>query len=322
MNRRVTNLLLYPYYYGMCPVRQWCNARRRAAANMPVIVLFYHRVADKHLNAWSISTRRFARQITWLQRHFTLVSLRDAQACMASGCNRRPLVSITFDDGYADNNAFALPLLLRRRVPFTYFVAVQHIQHGEPFAHDGAAGQPHPVNKVDELVELAEKGVEIGLHTRTHADLGRIDDEEELYDEVVRAGQDLARLVHRPIRYFAFPFGLHANLSVKAFRMAREAGYWGVCSAYGGYNFPGDDPFHIQRFHADSEWIRWKNCLAIDPRKTRRAPRHAYQVADAGMGGMGEGELSTEPVGSARSDLAKVTSGGGQTTKWGVDEGE
>ena len=58
----------------------------------------------------------------------------------------------------------------------------------------------------------------------------------------------------REVRYFAFPYGLPENMSTEAFRIARGAGYRGVCSAYGGYNFPGDDPFHIRRFHADPGW--------------------------------------------------------------------
>ena len=59
------------------------------------------------------------------------------------------------------------------------------------------------------------------------------------------------------------------TLSPEAFHVAWEAGYAGVCSAYGGYNFPGDDPFHLRRFHADCEFIRFKNWLTIDPRKLR-----------------------------------------------------
>jgi hypothetical protein len=49
--------------------------------------------------------------------------------------------------------------------------------------------------------------------------------------------------------------------------MARDAGYRGVCSAYGGYNFPGDDAFHLQRIHGDAEMIRLKNWITMDPRK-------------------------------------------------------
>ncbi len=283
MNRRVANLLLYPYYYGSLPIRWRSNARRCAAGRAPVTVIFYHRVADEHPSAWSISTRRFARQIAWLRRHFTLVSLEDAQARIKSGRNTRPAVSITFDDGYADNSAFALPLLIRQRIPFTYFVSLHHVQHAVPFAHDVAANHSHRVNTIDELRALADAGVEIGVHTRTHADLGQVQDPDQLYDEVVTAGRELTQLVRRPMRYFAFPYGLHQNLSVDAFRVAKEAGYRGVCSAYGGYNFPGDDPFHIQRFHADEEWIRWKNCLTIDPRRIKNTSRFDYHVVEGGV---------------------------------------
>ena len=68
----------------------------------------------------------------------------------------------------------------------------------------------------------------------------------------------------KPIRYFAFPYGLHANLNAEAFRLARRAGYQGACSAYGGYNWPGDDHFHLQRIHADPEMLRLKNWLTSD----------------------------------------------------------
>ena len=45
-----------------------------------------------------------------------------------------------------------------------------------------------------------------------------------------------------------------------------------VCSAYGGYNYPGDDPFHVHRIPAVCEMLRLKNWLTADPRKihTRR----------------------------------------------------
>ena len=64
------------------------------------------------------------------------------------------------------------------------------------------------------------------------------------------------------------------------FEWPRKRGIRGVCSAYGGYNFPGDDPFHIQRFHADPEWIRWKNCLTVDPRKIKNTHRFVAQCDD------------------------------------------
>jgi peptidoglycan/xylan/chitin deacetylase (PgdA/CDA1 family) len=115
---------------------------------------------------------------------------------------------------------------------------------------------------------MAHQGVEIGAHTRTHADLGSIDDPFLLHDEVVTAGEELQSVIGHPVRYFSFPYGLPANLNLRAVHLAYEHGYEAVCSAYGDYNFPGDDPFHLRRIHAD-DMLRLKNWLTIDPRKMR-----------------------------------------------------
>ena len=124
---------------------------------------------------------------------------------------------------------------------------------------------------------MAAAGVEIGAHAFTHADLGAIADRGRLYEEVVEARAELQKALGRPIRYFAFPYGLHANLSPTAFALAAEAGYSGVCSAYGGFNFPGDDPFHLQRISADGPMIGMKNWVTLDPRKLR-TPRFEYRA--------------------------------------------
>ncbi|HQU46617.1 MAG TPA: polysaccharide deacetylase family protein, partial [Pirellulales bacterium] len=99
-------------------------------------------------------------------------------------------------------------------------------------------------------------GIEIGAHTRTHCDLGRINDADILHNEVAVAGRELAAAIGRPVRYFAFPYGQYANLNQLAFQTAHQAGYEAICSAYGGYNFPGDDAFHLQRIHADDDMVR------------------------------------------------------------------
>jgi ABC-type phosphate transport system permease subunit len=96
-----------------------------------------------------------------------------------------------------------------------------------------------------------------------------VDDEAVLYDEIVGSKHDLESITDRPIRYFAFPYGMQANLSQAGFRLAFQAGYWGVCSAYGGYNSPGDDAFHIHRLHADPKWSRFCNWMTADPQLRR-----------------------------------------------------
>lgn len=277
--RFTRRLLLGAYYYATLPARR--RAVRQAARQRlsPVIVIFYHRVADRDLNPWTISTTDFVRHIDWLERSFDLVSLAEAQQRVRTH-NARAAVAITFDDGYADNCHFALPLLVKRRIPVTYFVTTRHILNGEPFPHDVAREQPHRPNTVRQLRELAEQDIEIGAHTRSHANLGMIHNPREIYDEVVAAGEQLQSAVGQNIRYFAFPYGQLANLNADVFHMAYDAGFEGVCSSYGGYNFPGDDAFHLQRFHADPDLLRLKNWLTVDPRWLR-APRFEYAHASA-----------------------------------------
>jgi len=259
-------LLLSIYYYGSCPYRWRANRLAMAEGRMPVVVLFYHRIADAGANSWTTSNRAFARQIAWLESHFELVSLETAQRRMRLCHNSHPCVSITFDDGYADNCHQAIPLLIKKSIPCTYFVTVENVLRGKPFAHDLAQGNRLAPNTVEQLRAMAAAGVEIGSHCYHHIDLGQVVGRKQLHEEVVCAGRELQAAIGQPVRYLAFPFGQLENLNPEVFLLAREAGYRAVCSAYGGYNFPGDDPFHLERIHVDN-MIRLKNRATIDPRK-------------------------------------------------------
>ena len=263
-------MALSTYYYGTLPVRTARQRRLEQRRQAPGCVLFYHRVADKHPNAWTISNDTFRRHMLWLLDRFEFVSLRELQDRMRLGGNARPTVSITFDDGYADNYDFAIPFLLERNIPFTYFVSLHFVLTGSPFPHDRARGIPLAPNTIPQLQAMALAGVEIGAHTRTHVDLGEVEDSETLFDEVVTARDELQRVLNQPVRYFAFPYGMPHNLNPLAIELAQQAGFAGVCSAYGAYNHPGDDPFHIKRIHGDPEFSRLRNWMTLDPRKLGR----------------------------------------------------
>lgn len=271
-------LLLSLYYHGTLPARSFTAARLRREHRAPWMVLFYHRVADDRLNPWTISQAAFARQMHWLRKHFDMISLAEGQRRLRAGCNDRPAVTITFDDGYADNCRRGLPLLVELGIPCTYFVTSQNVLGQRPFPHDVKLGHPLAPNTVSEIRELADAGIEIGAHTRTHADLGGLRDPQLLRDELLVPQQELQQITGKPVRYFAFPYGQHANLSQAAFDLARTA-YDGACSAYGGYNFPGDDPFHIQRIAVDDELIRLKNWVTLDGRKLAFHQRNRFVLS-------------------------------------------
>ncbi len=260
------------YYYSTALYRWHWLQLAIQDGRAPMIVLFYHRVADEHPNPWTISNANFAQQVDWISQRFDMVSLEEMQR-RGRGHSTRPAVSITFDDGYAENCESAIPLLIKNRIPCTYFATLRNIVAGDPFPHDAAIGRPQRPNTIEQLRAMAAAGVEIGCHTRTHLDLGTTIDVETIRDEVVASRDELAERIGRPVRYFAFPFGMHVNLNSQVFQLAQDAGYEAVCSAYGGYNFPGDDPFHLQRIHGDPQFVRLRNDLTVDPRKLCKLER-------------------------------------------------
>ncbi|MDA1180105.1 MAG: polysaccharide deacetylase family protein, partial [Planctomycetota bacterium] len=108
---------------------------------------------------------------------------------------------------------------------------------------------------------------DIGVHAMNHIDFGPLVDKVHLHNEIVVSRDILTKHLGRQPRYFAFPYGLHHNLNRDAFQMARDHGYAGVCSAYGAYNLPEGDPFHLQRIHGDPDRCRFLNWMTVDPRK-------------------------------------------------------
>jgi peptidoglycan/xylan/chitin deacetylase (PgdA/CDA1 family) len=262
--------LLRPCYYAATlPYRWWIRRTAEAEHRAPVIVLVYHRIADDRATPWTVSSRTFARHIDWLVRRLDVISLEEAQRRLRTGDNTRTAVSITFDDGYSENCEQAIPLLVRRRIPCTYFVTVENALEGTPFEHDLALGKPLLPNNLEELRAMAAAGIEIGAHGYRHVDLAGIDDPLELRHLVVDAGEHLAEGLGQRIRYYAFPFGQFCHINPRAMDLAYLAGYEAVCSGYGGYNFPGQHPFHLQRIPVDDGMAQMINWASLDPRRLR-----------------------------------------------------
>lgn len=238
----------------------------RERNRLPIAVLFYHLVSDREFTPWTISTSNFKRHLDWLQENFHLVTLEEAQRRIRTQHNDRFTVSITFDDGYSENARTAIPELVARSVPATYFVSTDFISNQTRFPHDIEVGCQATPNSWDELREFASLGIEVGAHTRSHRKISSIDYPAVLADEVIGSIKVLESELGRRCRYFAFPFGKPDDMNQAAVDLLRQQGIDGFCSAYGAMNWPGNDGFHIRRFHGDPLLERLKNWLTLDER--------------------------------------------------------
>jgi peptidoglycan/xylan/chitin deacetylase (PgdA/CDA1 family) len=109
-------------------------------------ILTYHRVLpweqciDYPLPALVIPTEVFRRQIQWLADHCRVLPVCKALTSLGeSDTSGKPLVAVTFDDGYDDNFEHAAPILEACGLRGTFYVASGFVATGQTQWYDRAA---------------------------------------------------------------------------------------------------------------------------------------------------------------------------------------
>jgi peptidoglycan/xylan/chitin deacetylase (PgdA/CDA1 family) len=95
--------------------------------------------------------------------------------------------------------------------------------------------------------------VTIGSHTSTHARLTELP-ATQVSRELSDSKRQLEDLLGKPVRYFAYPYGLF-NPAVRD--AAERSGYRAACSTRSGFNREGEDLFLLRRidvFGSDALW--------------------------------------------------------------------
>jgi peptidoglycan/xylan/chitin deacetylase (PgdA/CDA1 family) len=216
---------------------------RRAA-----VIVTFHRVQEgaDPADSLTIDLRAFERYCRYFQQRFRVVPLRDLVRKLESGRSVRRALAITFDDGYRDNFENAAPVLERLGLPATFFVVTQWIDTEVVPFWDGELGVRHPWMTWAQVRSLNYRGFEVGVHTRTHVDLGKVEGD-EAHEEIAGARAELEHQLRSPVMSFAYPYGGRKNFTEANRELVKAAGFRCCCSAYGGVNPPGTSPFHLQR---------------------------------------------------------------------------
>jgi peptidoglycan/xylan/chitin deacetylase (PgdA/CDA1 family) len=150
---------------------------------------------------------------------------RPATAAGAAAGRARAL-HVTFDDAYR-SVASVLPALERLGVPVTIFACSGYAQDGRPLDVPELAAEarafPDELSTMDwEMLRgCADRGVEIGSHTKTHPHLPELADD-ELARELRESRDAIEYWLGRACRFLAYPYG-EENARVR--RAARAAGY-------------------------------------------------------------------------------------------------
>jgi peptidoglycan/xylan/chitin deacetylase (PgdA/CDA1 family) len=222
-----------------------------------VLVLMYHIVAEPRSAQearYCCAPARFEAQMRHLHDTGARLVALDAIAEALDGPAPWPDdgVVVTFDDGFADTFANALPVLHRYRIPATMFAVSDRI--GETNRWMSERGFPERrLMSAAELREMNAAGVAIGSHTRTHPRLPDLDPVRQR-DEIRGSKGRLEDLLGCAVAGFAYPYGLFdddARLAVE------EAGYRLACSTRSGFNGADSDRYLLRRveiYGGDNLW--------------------------------------------------------------------
>jgi peptidoglycan/xylan/chitin deacetylase (PgdA/CDA1 family) len=183
-----------------------------------------------------VSPRAFERQLR------LLLALRYVPGSALDIRDRRGrILHVTFDDAFR-SVWNAVPLLERLGVRASVFACTAYADGGQTFAPpeltEEASAHPHELATMDweALAALAERGIEIGSHTRTHPHLAALSDA-EVRGELKGSREQLEDMLRVSCRFLAYPHGEH-DARVRA--AAQASGYRGAF-ALPGRERPRDD---------------------------------------------------------------------------------
>jgi len=110
-----------------------------------------------------------------------------------------------------------------------------------------AARLTHRVLSADEILRLAEGGlVDIGAHSLTHGILSSLSLTEQR-TEVEGSKRRLEKILGRPVKSFAYPFGLRSDYTPESVALVREAGFDSACANFPGIVWRSSDRFQLPR---------------------------------------------------------------------------
>ena len=262
----------------------WPYAKLAGAMRPGLRILMYHRVADvQGYDQLTVSPARFERQMHHLAARAQVVSLAEGLAALRAGPLRRPLVAVTFDDGYLDNLVHAAPILARHGIPATIFITTRFCDQTLSHPRYGQAAQRLHLDWDDVARLAAMPGITIGSHTVSHPYLPTLD-EAQARHEIAESRRQIEAHLGTPADYFCYPSG---DLSARERLLVQQAGYAAAVSVAPGANHAGDDLLQLKRTEMtdrdDAFELELKLAGAFDPmhrllharRQRRFAQRHA-----------------------------------------------
>ncbi|MBY4676440.1 polysaccharide deacetylase family protein [Marinobacterium arenosum] len=237
---------------------------RKAVPDSAPRLLMYHMVSEQKpgakFNKLRVPPAMFERQVKWLADHgyyFALMSeLAEPQKLPPK------TVALTFDDGFEDNFRNAHPVLQRYNARATLYLVEDRFERdwstSKKAHHDSGELMREAKLSDDQVRQMLDSGCwELGGHTRTHANLAKLDAAAKLA-EIRDSKIALEAQFNTRLASFAYPFGIYDAQDVA---LAEQAGFANAVTTVEGIDpDPAAKPFELKRVKISGKdnWLAFR----------------------------------------------------------------
>ena len=210
-------------------------------------ILMYHSISkgvqDDPDGIFTVTKNIFSNHMDILENDkiFKLVTLEEG----VNNIDKKNLIqiSVTFDDGFADNLYVVAPIMLEKKIPFTVFVVSDFVNNNKE----------EYLNR-KELYELSQlPNVTIGSHGASHTPLNQLNDN-QLKEELSSSKKYIEDVTGELINAISFP---HGAIDSRIKDYAINA----------GYSIGGTSRFNINKNHQDPIFLARNVILSYDNEK-------------------------------------------------------
>lgn len=243
MGRPLVALLLILFSGTAAAGRPPSPAPVLPATFVPPPILMYHRVdpetaPDRTGRELTVSPQQFAAQLAYLRsRGISGISMEELQERLERGEPLDHVVVLTFDDGYADQYQYAVPILHEYGDAATFFVIT------------GDLATPRHLTW-EQLDVMRALGQDIAAHGVQHDDLSQMTAAQQAYqiDESIAA---LRTRLHLPVDSYCYPSGRFNRTTLT---LVQSAGVALAVTTDSRFVVAPENRFELPRIRVRGEW--------------------------------------------------------------------
>jgi len=207
-----------------------------------MVILAYHSL-DNSGSVISVSPQVFAEQMRILHDlGIEVAPLSIIREVLGRASASKPLIAITFDDGFRSVYEHGFPILQRYGFPATIFLVTDYCGKNNSWPSQPSSIKQYPLLGWNEVREMSEAGIVFGSHTRTHPDLTRLPPH-HVEEELLGSKRKIEDTIGRPVGMFAYPYGVYND----TVRSIAQAHFNLICSTSLGSVSRQSDLFALER---------------------------------------------------------------------------